>query len=147
MSVKPNPLRQRRDRRQRRGLSSLEVLVALTLLASVLALSTPLIVAHGRLLKAQRNYRLALDELSNQIEQLTILPAEDFPSAIEKLAPSPWAAQRLPGATLRGQLADADLGHRLTLEIWWDEPGRQAAPLRLTAWIVSQAGPPNRNQE
>jgi hypothetical protein len=144
MSAKLRPLPQGRDRR---GISSLEVLVALTLLASVLALSTPLIVAHGRLLKAQRNYRLALDELTNQLDRLSALPAGDLAPAIENLAPSVLAAQRLPGATLRGQLAETDIGQRLTLEIWWDEPNRQAAPLRMTAWVVSHADPPNRNEE
>jgi hypothetical protein len=131
----------------RRGTSSLEVLVALTLIGSVLALSAPLIVAHGRLLKAQRNYRLALDELSNQLERVSALPAADLPPAIEKLAPSPLAALRLPGATLRGQLADSEFGQRLTIEISWDEPNRLAAPLRMTAWIVPPSNAPNRTEE
>lgn len=131
----------------RRGTSSLEVLVALTLLASVLTLSTPLIVAHGKLLKAQRNHRLALDELSNQIERMSLLPAEELPPAIEKLAPSPLAAETLPGATLRGKLAESKHGQRLTLEIWWNEPNRREAPLRLTAWIAPSIGPSSGNEE
>jgi hypothetical protein len=134
-------------RRPREGLSSLEVIVSLTLLGSVLALSTPLIVAHGRLLKTQRNYRLALDELSNQIDRMSVLPLTDLPGAIDEIAPSALAAERLPGAALRGQLAETDFGRRLTLEIWWDEPNRQAAPLRMTAWVMPQTGPSNRTQE
>ena len=131
----------------RPGASSLEVIVALTLLASVLALSTPLLVAHGRLLKAQRNYRLALDELANQLERLSTLPAEELKPALEKLTPSLLTTERLPGATLRGQLAATDMGRRLTLDIWWDEPNRKAAPLRLTAWIVSRPGSANASEE
>ena len=123
------------------------MIVALTLLASVLALSTPLIVAHGRLLKSQRNYRLALDELSNQLERLSTLPEEELTGALKKLTPSPLAAERLPGATLRGELVDSAMGRRLTLETWWDEPNRQAAPLRLTAWIVSQRGLADAGEE
>ena len=134
-------------RRQRGGLSSLEVIVSLTLLGSVLALSTPLIVAHGRLLKAQRNYRLALDELSNQFDRMSALPAADLPRAMDEIAPSALAAERLPGAVLRGQLAETDLGRRLTLEIWWEEPNRQAAPVRMTAWVVPLTGPSDRSQE
>jgi hypothetical protein len=140
--VSPSP-----GRRGRRGISSLEVIVSLTLLASTLAVSTPLIVAHGRLLKSQRNHRLALEELSNHIERLSALPPEALPAAMERIVPSPLAGQRLPGATLRGQLADSDLGQRLTLEIWWDEPNRQAAPLRLTAWVAAKPETPNRNEE
>jgi hypothetical protein len=133
--------------RRRCGISSLEVLVSLTLLTSVLALATPLIVAHGRLLKQQRYYRLALDELSNQHERLSTLPAEELSAAIEALTPSPLATERLPGAALRGELADARFGRRLTLEIWWDEPNRDAAPVRLTAWFASAAGNANREEE
>jgi hypothetical protein len=133
--------------RDRRGFSSLEAIVAFTLLGSVLALSTPALVAHGRLLKSQRNYRLALDELANQLERASLLPAEELPAALEKLAPSPLAAERLPGATLRGTLAESQWGQRLTLEMWWNEPNRRAAPLRMTAWVVSPAARQNRNEE
>jgi Flp pilus assembly protein TadG len=133
--------------RDRRGTSALEVLVAFTLLSSVLALSTPLVVAHGRLLKAQRNYRLALDELSNQLDRLTTLPEPDLPKALDELVPSPLTASRLPGATLRGQLAETELGKRVTVEIWWDEPNHQAAPLRLAAWVLPRAGHSSSNEE
>jgi hypothetical protein len=127
----------------RRGLSSLEVIVSLTLLASAIACSLPLLVAHGRLLKTQRNYRLAVDELASQLDVLGTLPASELPSAMEKLAPSTSLAERLPGATLRGELADSQLGRRLTLELVWNEPNRQAAPVRLTSWLVPSANAPS----
>jgi hypothetical protein len=136
-----------RPHRDRRGTSALEVIVAFTLLSTVLALSTPLVVAHGRLIKAQRDYRLALDELSNQLERLTALPEPDLVKALNELVPSPLTASRLPGATLRGQLADSELGKCVTLEIWWDEPNRQAAPLQLAAWVRPRAGNSSSNQE
>ena len=128
----------------RRAISSLEVLVAFTLLSSVLALSTPLIVKHGRLLTAQRDYRLALDELSNQLERLAVLPDEDRSAALRQLTPSAIAAERLPGAQLRGELDSLDLGQRLTLRLWWDEPQRAAAPVVMTAWILPNAEMPSR---
>ena len=131
----------------RRGTSALEVLVSFTLLSSVLALSTPLVVAHGRLLKAQRDYRLALDELSNQLDRLTVTPEPDLPKALGELAASPLTASRLPGARLRGQVADTEFGKRVTVEIWWDEPNRQAAPLRLAAWVLPRANNSSSNQE
>jgi len=135
------------QRRDRLGTSALEVVVAFTLLSTVLALSTPLVVAHGRLIKAQRDYRLALDELSNQLDRLTDLPESDLPKALVELVPSPLTASRLPGATLRGQLTDSELGKRVTLEIWWDEPNRQAAPLRLTAWVLPRAASSSNSAE
>ena len=136
-----------RRRPARRGTSALEVLVSFILLGGVLAMSTPLVVAHGRLLKAQRNYRLALDELSNQLDLMSALPPAELPAAVGQLTPSPLTASRLPGASLRGKLADAEGGQRVTIEIWWDEPNRQAAPLRLTAWITPPPAAAAANRE
>lgn len=126
---------QRAGRRKSAGTTSLEALVAFGLLSTVLALSTPLVVQHRRLLTAQRDYRLALDELSNQLERLTALPGSDLAPALDKLKPSGFAAAKLPGAELRGELAAADVGQRLTLRLSWDEPGRKAAPVVMAAWV------------
>jgi hypothetical protein len=118
--------------------------VAFSLLASVLAMSTPLIIAHGKLLKTQRDYRLALDELSNHIDRLAGLPEADLEPALAELAPSDFAAEMLPGAALKGNLGKSDLGQHVTLEITWNEPNRIAAPVRLSAWLGSE---PSERQE
>jgi hypothetical protein len=135
----------------RTAISALEVVVSFTLLSSVLTFSAPLIVRHGRLLAAQRNYRLALDELSNQLQRLSALPAEELPAAIEQIAPSAFVAARLPGAELRGALKPADFGQCLTLQLLWDEPQRRTAPVTLTGWIAPTAAPrdsgSNKEQE
>jgi hypothetical protein len=123
------------------GTSVIEALVALTLLSTALTLSVQIIVRHGRLLVAARQYRLAFDELTNQLDRLTAMPADEVPSELQRLTPSPFAASRLPGAVLSGQLAPADLGHRITLRIVWDEPQRSAAPVSLTAWVVPKPPP------
>ncbi len=86
-------------RERRCAVTSFEVLVAFTLLCSVLGLSTSLIIRHGRLLTAQREYRLATDEVCNQLDRLTGLPADDLPQAVKQLAVSPFTAARLPGAS------------------------------------------------
>src|SRR2546423_14987771 len=81
--------------RRRLATSTLEVLVSLTLLMSVLSVSLPLIVRHGHLLMVQQHYRLALDELSNQLDRLTGMPAADVPQALKQLSGSPFTAARL----------------------------------------------------
>jgi hypothetical protein len=134
-------------RRGRRGVTSIETVVAFALLASVTVVSTQLYIAHGRLLKSQRNYRLALDELSNQLESLGALPPEELSPAVEQLAVSPAALERLPGAELRGEVSNSELGQRVTLEIWWDEPNRQAAPVRLTAWAAPTENASEESEE
>jgi hypothetical protein len=120
----------------RRGASSLEVIVAFTLLSSVLALAVPLIVAHNRLLIAQRHYRVAMAEISNKMERLSLLSAAELPTAVEKLTPSEFAVERLPGAMLRGEFSESQFGQRVSLELTWDETNRQAAPVRLTTWLA-----------
>src|SRR5882724_7546940 len=89
---------------RRTGTSSIEVLVAFTLLSTALSLSLPLVVRHGRLLESCRHYRLALDELSNQLDRLTALPEADAQVALKQLKPSQFIAAKLPGAELSGQL-------------------------------------------
>lgn len=122
--------------RSRRGISSVEVIVAFTLLSVMLSVSTSLLVKHGRMLQAQRQYRTALDELSNQLERLTALPPDELEQAVDQLSPSAFAEQQLPGVQLEGELQQADLGRRVILRIWWDEPQRSEAPVSLAAWIL-----------
>ena len=117
------------------GATSLEVMVAFTLLTSVLSFSVPLIVRHGRLLTCHNHYRLALDELSNHLDRLTALPEAERAEALENLAPSPFAAARLPGVELRYELEPLDIGQRLILFVTWDEPQRRRAPVTMAAWV------------
>jgi hypothetical protein len=119
------------------------VLVAFTLLAGIMTISTSLLVKQGRMLQAQREYRLALDELSNQMERLTVLPDDALREAVDSLKPSSAIAERLSGVQLRGEVQPAEVGQRVTLRIWWDEPQRSEAPLRLAAWVV----PPKQDDQ
>jgi hypothetical protein len=121
--------------RCRRGTTIFETFVALTLISTTLAVAAPLLVRHNRLLISARHYRLACDELANQIELLSALPAEEVAEAIARIEVSPFTAERLHDAALTATLADDEVGQRLTLGITWDEPGRSTAPLTLVAWI------------
>ena len=115
---------------------SVEMLVAFTLLTTALSLSLPLIIRHGRLLESCRHYRLALDELSNQLDRLTALPATDASSAIAHLTPSKFIADKLPDAKLSGQLQPADFGQRLTLHLSWVETPEHPTTVSMAAWIL-----------
>jgi hypothetical protein len=122
----------------RRGASSIEMFVALALVTSVLSLSAPLVVRHGRMLIAHRHYRVALDELTNQLERLTALPAAEVPTAVEQITPSPFASARLHAPKLQARIDSVEIGQRVTLTITWDEPQRRNAPVSLAAWIVAE---------
>ncbi len=119
----------------RTGASSLEAIVAFTLLSAALTFATPLVIQHSRLLKAQRDYRLALDELSNRIERLSLLPADELSSALSQLQPSEMIATKLPDAELRGELQAADIGRTLTLRLSWQGPHGNPAMVSLVTWV------------
>jgi hypothetical protein len=130
--------------RLRGGTGSLDTLVAFTLLVTVLSVATPLVVRHTRLLKSQRDYRLALDELSNQMDRLTALSADELPNALNELTPSSFLAERIPGSRLSGELQAAETGFRLKLRLSWDE-SQQNPPVSLAAWVIrprSNGSPP-----
>lgn len=120
----------------------LDLFVAFTLLTTAMSISTPLVVRHAQLLKSQRNYRLALDELSNQLERLTVLAPADLPTAIQRLAPSEFIAQRLPNVILSGNLAESEGGMRIVLDVTWDEMGHRKKPVTLAAWVFERSQAP-----
>jgi hypothetical protein len=128
-------------RQPRRAVSTFEALVAFTLLASVLGMSVPLVVRHGRLLTSARQYRLAVEELTNQLEQLSALPPGDLVDAVEAAKISEFTAATLRGAELSGEVEPVELGQRVTLHIVWDEAQRRTAPLSMTAWVVGDVLP------
>ncbi len=131
----------------RHAIGSLEVLVAFTLLATVLSVSAPLLIRNNRLIASQRDYRLSLDELSNQLDRLTTLSPAELPAAIERLVPSDFVIARLPGAKLSGELQPSDPGTRITLKLSWENLGNRRAPVALTAWVYPKLSTDARQAE
>ena len=131
--------------RCRRGTTTIELVVSFTMLATILGFSVPLLVRHQRVLVSARQYRIALDELSNQAERLSLLDAATARRAIDDLRPSDFAAERLPGAKLTGDVAASAGVDRATLALTWDEPGRNAAPVSLVVWLPTAAYNANAN--
>lgn len=119
---------------RRGGASSMECVIAFTLLSSALGFAAPLVVKHRRLVNSQREYRLALDEVTNQIERLTALPSGGVEQAIEQLTLSTFAADRLPEAKLRGEIRSVEIGRQVTVSITWEQP--TAAPVTITGWVL-----------
>lgn len=123
----------------RRGTTTIELLVSFTLLTTVLGAALPLVVRHGRILNSARQYRMALDELSNQAERITSLSHDAAIETLDELQPSPFAVAHLPGVELTADLASSDGAERVTLSLSWNEPGRRAAPVSLVAWLPRDA--------
>ena len=136
--VMRTPSNTRHSRKCRRGFLMTELIVAATLLIAVMSVVTPLAVRSGRLWQDSRHYRLAIEELSNQLERLTALNARQRKIAVQKLALSPEISTVLPNPVLSAEtLADED-GIRLVLHLSWDRLGKNN-PVAMVAWIDSSA--------
>lgn len=120
-------------RPQRRGVTLIETTVALGLLIAVMSVTASLAVRNQRLLADNRAYRLAVDELSNRLDLIVALPADEAATSIESLRdeklPGPLA-----GATLEGAIESEDFGRRVSLKLTWPATVKRRPDIALSAW-------------
>ena len=121
---------------RRRGVTTLEVIAAASVITVALASITPLFVRHARLVAESRRERIALEELANQAEQLAVVAGGDLAHHLATLAVSPEVADHLPGARLQARRGVATpLGEPVVLSLTWNSPGRNDHPLALVTWL------------
>ena len=123
-----------RNFRSRRGLSITEVVVAATLVVSMIGIVVPVTVRIGRVWQSTRQYRLACNELSNQMELLTSISETQCEAELSHLKTSDMLAEALPGACLQGELVRDHDGTRLVLSLDW-ERGSKSVPIALVGWL------------
>lgn len=123
----------------RRGWLLVEVIVAFGLIGTLAAVVMPLLVKNNRLLGQQRNHRLAVEELTNQLEMLTHFSAAEVDDQLKQLAPSQFIQERLKGVILTGKTATADLGVRIELQIDWQGRIANAEPVTLLGWALPES--------
>lgn len=121
---------------KRHGTSATEVIVAATLLLSMIGLVVPTTVRAGRIWRDSRHYQIAMNELSNQFEYLSSLSDADRTSALAQLQVSEQARRSLLDASLDASLATNEDGVRLTLSLNWDR-GVEANPIKIVGWLTS----------
>jgi hypothetical protein len=123
----------------RRGAMLLEMIVAGSLLGTLLVICAQLLAAAaaGRLAADQR--QCALAELANVMERVAARPwSELTDAAVAKEQLSPSAVSQLPAAELALEIAtepnDSD-AKRITIRLGWqDRAGQRPGPLTLTTW-------------
>ena len=120
--------------KSRRGVSITEVLIAATLVVSTIGLFAPMSVRIGRVWQSTRQYRLAFNELANQMELLTSLGVARCEAALPSLKLSSQIADALPDSQLNGELVSDEDGTRLILSLNWDR-GSESEPLSLVGWL------------
>jgi Tfp pilus assembly protein PilE len=134
-------------KRNRRGLSILELAVAGVLLAALAVVCVKFFAASATQRRALAERRAALCEAANLMERLAARPYDQLTAkqlAQEKPS-SPFAAV-LPGTKLQIEVADAagpPTGKRITLRLTWPGPD-PAAPLcvQLISWRYPKSPKP-----
>ncbi len=120
--------------RRRAGLAMVELLVSATLLIALISIVVPLAYRSSRLWQEARSYRLAVNELHNQLEDLTVMNDVEREQALKALKPDEQLQKALPGAHLSGEVIDDSDGKRLKLSLQWQRTG-DAPPIVLIGWI------------
>lgn len=121
---------------QRGGLTITELLVAATLLITIISVFGSLTVRWRRLHQQSRHYQIAVNELSDQLDRLLVQDVASREAAIASLAPSEWVAEILPAPRLAGQVVDDADGPRIVLSLSWTRPG-DPPPLTLVGWLAT----------
>ena len=125
-----------KNARCRRGFSYAEVLVCATVLTTVMSLVTVSSFRIARVWKDIRKQKVALSELSNQLDRLTMLPVEKVKESIGGLKPTDECRETLNQPAIAGVVEEEpEIGHRLTISITWQNDfGERSRPLQLSAW-------------
>jgi len=118
----------------RGGFTITELIVAATLLVVIMSVVASLTVRSGRLWQDSRHYRLAVDELSNQLERLISLDEASRAEEITKLSPSTQMLDTLPNPVLTAETLADESGTRLVLHLTWDRLGK-SSPVTLVGWV------------
>ena len=117
---------------------AVELVIAASLLVCMIGILAPLTVQTSRVWASGRHTRLAVNELSNQLDMLTGLDAAELAEALKRLEPSEEVGLALPEAKLHGEIVrDAD-GTRLVLAMDWQRPAG-AVPITMVGWIDAGA--------
>jgi prepilin-type N-terminal cleavage/methylation domain-containing protein len=121
-------------RKVRRGFTIVEVIVSASLLVVVMTFITTLAFRVDQTWKQIAHQRVAMNELSNQLDRLLHLNSDKLDTAIDAIEASSELRQTLPNPRLTAERIDDELGKRVVLRLNWQRrfPGR---PLELIGWL------------
>lgn len=116
------------------GVSMIELVVAAVVMAVVMSLVTTISYRISCSWQDTGHRRVAVAELSNQLDRLTRMSPELVLDALETLQPSELCKRTLRDPQLEGEMVPSEIGHRLHLQLNWARrhPGR---PVELVGWI------------
>lgn len=122
----------------RRGLTFIELIAACAVMVVVMSFVTTLCFQISNVWKDIGYQRVALAELSNQLDRLTRLNGEELESEIQVLEPSELAGRSLREPTITGDLVQTELGTQIRLRLNWTRQDSGKA-VELSAWVQDDA--------
>jgi len=133
--------------RHRRGMTILELTMSLMILGVAMVAVVQLLAAAARQRQAAQQRRVALAEVANQAERISLVSWDD--TAIEKLhnwQPSAALDSALPGAQCSIEVteqAERPRSRQIRLQVAWnDSAGLPVDPVSLTVWKFAREDRP-----
>jgi type II secretory pathway pseudopilin PulG len=131
----------------RNGITLVEIVAAVSVLAVLLATSVQMLSALSQRGRAAERRTLANETAQAMVEQLASMRWDDLtPQAAERLAVPDQVQPFLPGAKLEAVVVDEQepvAAKRIFVKLTWTSPGGQpAGPVQLTAWSFPDEPPP-----
>ena len=123
-----------RVRSKRTGILTTDLLIAAVTLLSVITFFTTCSFQIRLVWKDIRHQRIAMEELNNQLESITLLSETEASKALNSLVPSTACENSLQDPKLTGALRKDLLGARVTLQLDWNKR-HHGKPLEISGWI------------
>jgi hypothetical protein len=112
----------------------IEAVVSAGLLLGVMSFAVQMTYRVDGVWRDTAQHRVAIHELSNHLDRLTLLSPEEIVSAIDAIVVSDAASRTLHDAKLDAERIDDELGTRIVVRINWTRrtPGN---PVVLVGWL------------
>ena len=132
-----------KKRSARDGYLMTEMVVAAMVLVAVISVATQLASSCYRVRMDARQYQVAVEELSNQLDRLVHVTPDQLEGVINQLEASETLSEALHEPLLSGELIDDDNGRRVVLSLSWSRPGG-SPPMTMVRWLpsIAQGGDP-----
>lgn len=123
--------------KQRGGVSSIEFLVSFSVMVTVMTFATSMTLNISRVWRDIEHQRLAVSELSNQLEELVRLSGEDLNQRVSQIEPSEFCNQGLDEPRISAKISSDALGQRIDLELAWKRHPVEKK-VRLSGWAIDE---------
>ncbi len=114
----------------------IELVVAAGLLLVAMSFVVQMTYRVDHLWTDAAEHRVAMHELSNQVERLSLLSVDEVSRQLESLEIAANVTTILRDAAVSGELVEDDFGKRLVLRLNWSR--RHAGePLQMVGWMMN----------